>query len=189
MRSSRATLCLMRILIFLLLCVVPISAQSLSGRRAPSFSLPDSSTAQHDILDYRGKWLLLDFMRTDCPHCLALSRVLEQVKSQFGTQVAILSIVVAPPENTNTVGRYLMDNKLTTSIVFDQGQVAASYFKLTPSRSSYDTPHLFAVNPAGNIVKDWSDAAAGTEILEGGGLVRELQALMGGGAKPAAGQK
>src|SRR6516164_2050246 len=100
----------MRILVLFLTCLVPASAQSLSGRRAPSFSLPDSAATQHDILDYRGKWLLLDFMRTDCPHCLALSRVLEQVKSQFGTQVAILSIVVAPPENTNTVGRYLMDN-------------------------------------------------------------------------------
>jgi peroxiredoxin len=179
----------MRILVLFLTCLVPASAQSLSGRRAPSFSLPDSAATQHDILDYRGKWLLLDFMRTDCPHCLALSRVLEQVKSQFGTQVAILSIVVAPPENTATVGRYLMDNKLTTQIVFDQGQVAAAYFKLTPSRSSYDTPHLFVVNPSGTIVQDWSDAASATEILEGGGLVRELQTLMGGGAKSAPGQK
>jgi len=45
-----------------------LSAQPLSGRRAPSFSLPDSKLKQHDILDYRGKWLLLDFMQNDYPH-------------------------------------------------------------------------------------------------------------------------
>ena len=179
----------MRFAAFLSLCLASLTAQSLSGRRAPSFSLPDSSTTQHDILDYRGKWLLLDFMRTDCPHCLALSRVLEQIKSQFGAQVAILSIVIAPPENTSTVGHYLMDNKFTNPILFDQGQVAAAYFKLNPAHPSFDTPHLFVVNPAGNIVRDWSDAAAATEILEGGGLTRELQALMAGSAKPSGHQK
>ena len=168
----------MRVLLCFILCLLSLSAQFLSGRRAPSFSLPDSGSAQHDILDYRGKWLLLDFMRTDCPHCLALSRQLEQVKSQLGSQVAILSIVIAPPENTSTVGRYLMDNKLTTTIVFDQGQVAAAYFKLSPTHPGYDTPHLFVVNPAGTIVKDWSDAEAGVGILEGGGLARELKSLM-----------
>ena len=29
--------------------------QGLSNRRAPSFSLPDSTLKQHDLLDYRGK--------------------------------------------------------------------------------------------------------------------------------------
>ena len=45
----------------------PSRRQELSNRRAPSFSLPDSAMRQHDILDYRGSWLLLDFMKTDCP--------------------------------------------------------------------------------------------------------------------------
>jgi peroxiredoxin len=172
----------MRFFVTLLVSLLPLSGQSLSGRRAPSFSLPDSTATQHDLLDYRGKWLLLEFMKTDCPHCKALSKVLEQVKTQFGANVTILSVVVAPPENTSTVARYAMENKTTTPIVFDQGQMAASYFKLTPAHSSYDTPHLFVINPAGNIVRDWSDAE-GAEILEGGGLTRELQALMAGTAK------
>jgi len=39
--------------------------QGLSGRRAPSFALPDSNMKSYDILDYRGRWLLLDYMKTD----------------------------------------------------------------------------------------------------------------------------
>ena len=157
-----------------------LSAQSLSGRRAPSFALPDSTISYHDILDYRGKWLLLDYMKTDCPHCLALSKVLEQVKAQFGAKVEVLSVVLAPPETTTTVARYLVDNKLTLPIVFDQGQTAGAYFKLTPAKSGFDTPHLFVINPSGTIVRDWADTEGTREILEGKGLVREMQSLMAG---------
>jgi peroxiredoxin len=174
----------MRPLACLLLGVAALSAQSLSNRRAPGFSLPDSTAAQHDLQDYRGKWLLLDFMKTDCPHCMALSHTLEDVKNQFGPKIAILSIVVAPPENTNTVGRYITSQKVTSPIVFDQGQVAASYFRLTPQNPSYDTPHLFVINPAGTIVRDWADNLATADLLEKGGLVRELQTLMNGTAAP-----
>ncbi len=158
----------------------PVAAQSLSGRRAPSFSLPDSTLTQHDILDYRGKWLLLDFMKTDCPHCLALSKNLEQVKAQFGPKVEILSVVIAPPETTTTVARYLVDNKLNQTIVFDQGQTAAAYFKATPAKPGFDTPHLFVISPSGTIVRDWADTEGTREIVEGKGLIRELQTLMAG---------
>jgi len=57
-----------------------LTGQSLSGRRAPSFALPDSTLKAFDLQDYRGRWLLLDFMKTDCPHCKALTQKLEQLK-------------------------------------------------------------------------------------------------------------
>jgi len=158
----------------------PLAAQSLSGRRAPSFSLPDSSLNEHDLLDYRGRWLLLDFMKTDCPHCKALSQNLEGVKKRYPGKVDVLSIVIAPPENQATVGKYMSENKLTNPIVFDQGQVAVTYFKATPQRPGFDTPHLFVIDPNGNIVRDWPQSE--TAILEGPGLAKELDQLVN--AKP-----
>jgi peroxiredoxin len=177
----------MRILAALVLAgaILPASAQVFSGRRAPSFSLPDSALVQHDILDYRGKWLLLDFMKTDCPHCMVLSKLLEQIKTQFGGKVEVLSVLIAPPETTSTAARYAMDAKVTSPFVFDQGQVAAAYFKATPSRPGFDTPHLFVINPAGTIVRDWGDNDGTREIMEGPGLARELGSLMAGTAKTA----
>jgi len=154
-----------------------LSAQPLSGRRAPSFSLPDSKLKQHDILDYRGKWLVIDFMSTTCPHCKEVTKKLEQFKSMH-PGVGILSIVL-PPENTATVGRYLIEMKMTTPILFDGSQVAQSYFPyLSPQRPSLDMPHVFAINPQGNIVKDWPPSAA-----EASGFVGELvQLVTGAGA-------
>src|SRR3984957_562871 len=106
--------------------------QNLSGRRAPSFALPDSKLQSHDILDSRGHWVLLDFMKTDCPHCKDLSKKLEGVKGRFGAKVEVLSILIAPPETTATVAKYIQELRITSPFLFDQGQVAITYFRATP---------------------------------------------------------
>jgi len=136
----------------------PLATLSLSGRRAPSFTLPDSKLQAHDILDSRGHWLLLDFMKTDCPNCKELSKKLEGVKARSGAKVEIWSIVVTPPENQTTVGKYISEMKITGPILFDYGQVAVNYFRATPQTQSFDTPHLFAIDANGMIVKDWNTA-------------------------------
>jgi peroxiredoxin len=149
----------MRRLAFLVsITALLLMGQGLSGRRAPGFSLPDPGFGQHDLADYRGKWLLIEFMRTDCPHCKMLSKLLETTKGKYGSKFAVLDIVVAPPDNQATVKAYIAENKITNPIVFDQGQVALSYFKATPANPSFDTPHLFAVDPNGNIAHDWTQA-------------------------------
>ncbi len=140
-----------------------LAAQGLSGRRAPSFSLPDSNFNQHDVLDYRGHWLIVEFMKTDCPHCRALAGTLEEVKKRYGQQVSVLSVVV-PPDTMATVAKYLAETKTTSPVLFDSGQVAASYFKITPTNhAQFDVPHWFAIDPDGTIVRDWSQGSADTK--------------------------
>jgi peroxiredoxin len=151
-----------------------LSGQGLSGRRAPSFALPDSNLKQYDILDYRGRWLLLDFTKSDCPHCKAFAVALEQMKPKLGPKVAMLAIVV-PPDNTATAAKYIAETKTTTPILFDTGQTAMWYFRATPARPQFDAPHLFAINPQGMMVRDWSQAD-----VEAPGFAAELQALVSG---------
>lgn len=158
--------------------VPPGTPQSLSGRRAPSFALPDSALKRYDLLDYRGKWLLLNFVTTrtaDCPGCRAFSQTIEAVMQKHGAaKVAVLTVVVAPPETTQTVSQYISATKMTSPVVFDQGQMTASYFMATPQRNRYDTPHLFAINPQGMIVKDWGQGASTASSLPA-----ELDQLIG----------
>lgn len=150
----------MRKLVFVMCMTAALAAaaDSLSGRRAPGFSLPDSTFAQHDLADYRGKWLLIDYMQTNCPHCRNLSKLLETKKAQLKGKFEVLSVVITPPDTQATVKAYMAANGVTGSIVFDQGQMALSYFRATPAAPSFDTPHLFAVDPNGNIVHDWNQA-------------------------------
>ena len=144
----------------------------LSNRRAPSFSLPDSRMQHHDILDYRGKWLFIEFMETKCPHCKVLSKTLEQLKTKYKDRMDVLAIVV-PPENMATVGAYITETKITYPICFDSSQVAITYFKATPANPAFDTPHLFAVNPDGWIVQDWTQGRA-----EDPALAKEIERLL-----------
>jgi peroxiredoxin len=157
----------------LLCAALSLMGQGLSGRRAPSFALPDSQGRAHDILDARGHWLLIDFMKTDCPHCKELSKKLEGFKNRYSGKVEIFSILISPPENTQTVARYVQENKITSVFLFDFGQVATNYFKATPQNPTFDTPHLFAVDPSGTIVRDWSQIG-----VEAPGFIAELEQLL-----------
>jgi peroxiredoxin len=149
--------------------------QGLSGRRAPSFALPDSSLKPYDILDYRGRWLVLDYMKTDMPASKPLSKQLDQLKARLGAKVGILSIVL-PPDNTATVSKYINETKTTIPILFDSGQTGMWYFKATPQRPQFDSPHLFVIDPQGMIVRDWNQAD-----IEHGGYMPQVEALLAGG--------
>ena len=167
-----------KFLLTLACALLPLAAQNLSGRRAPSFDLPDSAIKHYDILDYRGRWLVIDFISTMSSHSAESSKMLENLHKQLGARVAILSIAVTPPENTTTIANYQVANKLTLPILFDQGQVTATYFNLSPTNPRYDSPHLFVVNPAGNIVRDWSYNEQNKDIVAGAGFAKQLQTLM-----------
>ena len=171
----------MRILSALLLASVCFGANELSNTRAPGFSLPDSSFKRWDLQDFRGKWLLLEFIQTDCPHCKALSKTLETIKQKHPGRVGVLTVVIAPPENMDTVAKYRKETGVTVPILFDQGQMAASYFQASPSKPfHFDTPHLFVVNPQGMIVRDYGHSSSNHEMLEGPALIKELDPLLNG---------
>lgn len=170
------------VLLFAALLTAPVvqraAAQNLSGRRAPSFSLPDSAFKQFDILDYRGRWLIVNFTRTACEECKDVARRVEAWQSKHGSKVAVLNIVLTPPENQQTVAKFVSETKITSPMLFDMSLVAMAYFKRTPQNASFDTPHLFAINPQGTIVKDWNQA----QVMQPATFT-ELDQLVGGGAK------
>src|ERR1700681_3976881 len=78
--------------------------QGLAGRRAPSFTLPDAKKKSYGTLDYRGRWLVLDYMKTDRPASKPLTKELERLKARLGAKVAILTILL-PPDNTRSEER------------------------------------------------------------------------------------
>jgi peroxiredoxin len=166
----------MRFLLTFCLCAAalllarPAAAQNLSGRRAPSFSLPDSKLVQHDILDSRGKWLLMEFMETNCPFCKELSKGLAVLRTKYPTRVDVYGVVL-PPDNQQTVAGYIAETKINFPILFDSSQTAIPFFKATPQNAAFDTPHLFAIDPNGQIARDWNagfarDAKARDQMLK-----------------------
>jgi peroxiredoxin len=161
--------------ILLLSAACALASGELSGRRAPGFALPDSSAKVYDPQDYRGKVLLIEFMRTDCEHCQKFSAILEQVKTKYGSKLGIIS-VVNPPSDAKAVAGYISQFKVTSPIVFDCGQVAYSYIK--PKSNSVTIPHIFLVDADGMIRNDFAYGNDTLGVFEGKGLYAEIDKLM-----------
>lgn len=180
----------MRFLLVLALgAMAMFGANEFSNRRAPSFSLPDNTMRQHDILDYRGKVLLVEFIQTKCQKCQELTRSVEgRVKPKFGDKLAVLSIVV-PPDTFEDVKKFINVFKVTSPILFDMGQVAGSYSKASPERPAMYFPHVFLIDQKGQIRNDWQFTAPGLypDVISGDRLVAEIEKLVAeGGGAPAA---
>jgi peroxiredoxin len=173
------------IVLLLLLNTVVFGAGEQLGRRAPGFSLPDRTYKYHDLQDYRGKVVIVEFMQTTCPHCATFSKILEEAAAKYAGKVAILSIV-NPPDTSDKVAQYEATNKISTLILFDCGQVAASYAQLAPGKDTgFDVPRVFIIDATGVIRRDLGYNALTKEIFEGRGLFAELEKLLQTQAAPA----
>ena len=162
-----------------------LASGELSGRRAPGFSIPDMQQQQHDVQDYHGKILVLDIIRTSCPHCAAFSETLQKLQSKYGDKVAVLSIVI-PPDTQATVAQFVAEHKISTPVLFDCGQVSASYLKVTPAKPTVNIPHVFLIDAQGMIRNDFGYEFDTKNIFESDGLNVEIDRLLAEGqsAKP-----
>lgn len=172
----------MRKIATLLLCAIAamaaVCAGPLSGRRVPSFALPDAKTVYYDILDYRGKVVLVELMQTNCPHCQSLVAPLEKVYAKYGSSVQILSIVV-PPDNADTVKQFIARYQIQYPILFDCGQATAALLKVSPANPKVTFPQLLLVDKAGMIREDY-EGSRDEAFLTGPGLFQSIDKLLGG---------
>ncbi|MGD0774765.1 MAG: TlpA disulfide reductase family protein [Candidatus Solibacter sp.] len=164
----------MKKIVATLLCAVALFAAD-PVRRAPGFCLMDTTGQWRDLADYRGKIVLVEFMKTDCPHCAAFSGVLGSLKAQFGDRLAVLAIA-NPPDTAQTMTQFVAGHKLTYPLLYDQGQVGYSYVRA----GSIDLPAVYLVDASGMIRNSWQNGPLTTDIFEGGGLSREIDKLLAG---------
>jgi peroxiredoxin len=168
----------MRTVLSTLLCAMALFAAE-PPLRAPGFSLPDLKADQHDLADYRGKVVILEFMQTTCPHCAAFVEVLDKVQRKFGNKVGILA-VVNPPDNQQAVAAYITGHKIAYPILFDCGRVAFSYLR----KVQFDLPQVYVIDANGTIQRHFEYSALTRDIFEGNGLIPELDRLLAGAAPP-----
>lgn len=169
----------------LILCIAAVlpaqfmNAQMMNMRRAPGFCLPDSSMQFHDLADFRGRFLVLEFMKTTCPHCATFTEILNQVQQKYGDKVAILAVVNTTEDNPNTVTQYIKGHKINYPVAFDMGQMEFSYLR-TPQA---DLPHVYVIDPNGFIRSDYGYSLTTRDVFEGKALLSEMDRLMGSAPK------
>ena len=149
------------------------AANELSNRRAPGFALPDLNFKIHDLGDYSGKVVIVTILRTTCPHCTTFNKILNEAEKKYAGQVKILG-VVNPPDNQTSVKRYQLANGISTTLLFDCGQMAASYLKVTPQNPSIEVPHFFVIDQKGMIREDYGYNMLSKTVFEGDAIYKIL---------------
>jgi len=166
----------------LLLLALPLSvwaAGELSNRPAPPFTLPDSQGRRVSLSDFKGKFLIIEFLSTTCPHCQKLAPVLESLRERFKGRLALLAIA-AHPDSAATVAQFINSYKVAYPILLDSdNRVVTAYLKPGPPRYSFSIPHLFLVDRTGHLRDDFSQNPSNAELFTIDGLGKLLEGYLG----------
>lgn len=125
------------------------------GQPAPEFTLTDSNGQAHKLSDFRGKFVVLEWLNHGCPFVVkhyASGNMQKLQKEYAGKDVVWLSIVSSAPgkqghmtpEETNKAKQD--KGSAATAILLDEdGTVGRLY-------NAKVTPELFIVNPEGVLI-------------------------------------
>jgi len=142
--------------IFLLL---PLSLGAAELPVAQPFSLPDLDDVTHDLSEYRGRFLLLEFFITRCPDCTAmvprLQRLREAIPERFLAMVAINNR--EPVERLRT---YAQQHSITYQILRDPTTEVFWRYNIE------HVPTLFLIDPLGRILGTWDYGSEAEEAME-----------------------
>jgi peroxiredoxin len=162
----------MKRLVSILLCMAAIGLAQ-GPKRAPGFCLADTTGQWHDLADYHGKIVIVEFMQTTCPHCVTFSDTLAGLAKKYGDKLQILSLAL-PNDTPQTMMQFVRNHSLTWPLLLDQGQVAASYVR----QPQLNFPAVYLVDGNGMIANHWEFSPLTSQIFEGNGLAREIDRLL-----------
>lgn len=125
------------------------------GEAAPDFQAVDTYEREHSLSQYRGEWVVLEWLNHKCPFVRKHydNNVMQALQKKYAEQGVIwLSIVSSAPGKqghfTNARANALTEDKGAAphAVLIDApGTIGRMYHART-------TPHMFAIDPEGRIV-------------------------------------
>lgn len=129
---------------FLMLFIcLPASA----AEKVPSFVLKDMQGVKHQLSQYRGKWVLVNYWATWCPPCLEEVPDLVNLYDKHKAKHLMVLGVVFDYKDTLEVESYVDDMLMSYPIVLGDDEVAAQI------GNADVMPTTFIYNPQGALVK------------------------------------
>ena len=125
------------------------------GQPAPDFSLPDTNGQAHQLSQYKGKWVVLEWYQPDCPFVRKHygSGNMQALQKEFTAKgVVWLSIDSSAPGQE---GNYPADK--LNEIASSQGAARTALLldpdgKVGHAYGAKTTPDMYIINPEGNLV-------------------------------------
>lgn len=142
-------------LVFSLLMNMGFAKEIKTGKGAPKFSLKDVNGAVHNLKDYRGKYVVLEWINFDCPFVKKHynSGNMQSLQKKYTDKdVVWLAINSSAPGkqgnySTEEILKRSQDHEAAFSayLIDANGEVGKMYGAKT-------TPHMFIVDPEGRVV-------------------------------------
>ena len=170
----------MRLFWTLLICAAGLAAEDLN-RPMQRFQLPDTTGRDHDSIDWKGKPMVIEFMATACPHCIAFSSVLKQVQEKYKDRVVVLAMV-NPPTTPAQAAQFVQDHKITYPILLDAGKAAYAYIR----KLEFNLPYVFLIDSSGMIREAFEFGPTTADLFYGNALLSHIDSLF---VPPAAQKK
>jgi len=125
------------------------------GSPAPAFTLPDAAGKSHSLADFKGKYVVLEWVNFGCPFVRKhydSGNMQSLQKTYTGKGIVWLSICSSAPakqgysEGKNLLERIAEEKSAATAYLVDkEGIVGHAYGAKT-------TPHMFIINPEGMLI-------------------------------------
>ena len=119
------------------------------GEKAPSFTLEDTTGTSHNLSDFEGKIVVLQWINYKCPVCVRVSEKTDVVKNMRTELIAIDPDIVHIAVNSSnfadaeTTAAYLTKCEIEIPALMDlDGKVGHLYGAKT-------TPHMFVIDQEG----------------------------------------
>ena len=109
---------------------------------APDFELPDIHGTLHNLSDYRGRIVIVNFWSAECPHSERTDHSTMACLVQWGGDVVMLSIAANRSESAREVEEVANTRRLPTVLIDAEHLVADLYEAVT-------TPHAFVIDREG----------------------------------------
>ncbi|MBF0193074.1 MAG: TlpA family protein disulfide reductase [Magnetococcales bacterium] len=134
----------------------PILHPIAKPKKAPDLMLTDIDGKHHDITNYRGKVVLVNFWATWCPPCRSEMPSMQRVWDKFKDKGFVI-LAVDVGEKADDIIPFAMEYDLEFPIVLDNNDKTARAWKVR------GMPTSFLVDKQGNIVyqalggREWDD--------------------------------
>ena len=137
------------------LAVLAANAAPEVGKPAPDFKLKDTSGAAHSLSDFKGKYVVLEWVNYGCPFVKKhydsknMQTLQKEVTGEGAVWLAVCSSApgkqghFAPADAAAKSAEY--GSAATAYLIDEEGDVGKLYGAKT-------TPHMFVVNPEGVVV-------------------------------------
>lgn len=151
-------LAILLILSILLSYLVFTSYVKKSSVKAPDFVFTDTDENKHNLSDFFGKVILLDFMATWCDPCIKMIENIKEVNERY-PELIIISIDIDPTESIEEIKKFKDKYGANWLFVLDKEEINKKY-------GVVGIPKTIIINPSGEISYSHSGVVSPSKLSD-----------------------